>query len=327
MAGRGILLLNLGGPGSLREVRPFLYRLFSDPAILVGVPAPLRQLLAATIAAVKGTSSVRAYRAIGGGSPQLHWTQVQAEGLTRALRDTGDRSRVAIGLRASRPRIADGLEQLRAANVEELLLLPLFPQYSTTTTASCFAEARRVLRRWRWSPRVAEVRSWPDHPAYLRVLRATVEEITAKAEAEREGAGDGELHVLLSAHSLPMRIVVRGDPYPSEVDRTVRALTRDLPFSWSLAYQSRNGKMPWLRPYVEEELCRLGQAGVRRVAVVPISFVSDHIETLWELDVLYAKLARKVGIRKYYRSRAFNGDPEFQRALAEIVGQADAGDR
>jgi ferrochelatase len=307
---QGVLLMNLGGPSGPEEVKGFLYRLFSDPDILVGIPSPFRQALAFAIAQVKGPSSIRAYEEIGGGSPQLRWTRLQAEALDRAL---GGTRRVAIGMRASRPSIADGLRQLRDWGVEEVTLLPLFPQYSTTTTGSCLKEARRVLEELDWNPAVREVRHWPDHPRYVSLWRRKLEE-TLRA------AGDAEpVHVLFSAHSLPLKIVERGDPYPDDVRRTIEALTAGLTRSWSLAYQSRNGRMPWLEPYVEDELDRLGRNRVRRIVVVPVSFVSDHIETLWELDRFYAERARRNGIEGYYRVPSFNDDPEFGEVLKELV--------
>lgn len=318
----GILLLNFGGPWTLRDVKPFLYRLFVNPAVLVGVPAPVRQLLAFTIAQVKGPSSVRSYEAIGGGSPQLHWTEMQAEGLRR-LFTNGQREhvRVETAMRSAKPTIDEALRRLQVWGAGQLILLPLFPHYSTTTTGTCLQEARDSLRRLNWQPDVREVTRWPDHPAYAALLRRTVDEAIAQAEAER-GRADDPVHVLFSAHSLPMKIVRRGDPYPMDVKRTIAAVTKDLRAAWSLSFQSRNGPVPWLEPYTEDEIKRLAASGVRRLVVVPLSFVSDHIETLYELDQLYAALARRYGITHYYRARAFNGDPAFPQVLRAILAEA-----
>lgn len=316
----GIALLNFGGPWTLGEVKPFLYRLFVNPSVLVGVPAPLRQLVAFAIAQVKGPSSVECYRLIGGGSPQLRWTEAQAEGLRRLLNggDGGGELRVEIGMRSAEPSIEGALRRLKEWGAERLIVLPLFPQFSTTTTGTCLQEVKDSLRRLRWSPGVREVKNWPDHPGYAALLRRTVEESLAEAERER-GSEDDTIHVLFSAHSLPLKIVERGDPYPRDVWRTVEAVAEGLRHPWSLCYQSRNGKLPWLEPYTEDELKRLGREGVRRIVVVPLSFVSDHIETLYELDQLYREQARAHGITHYYRTRAFNGDPEFAEVLRSIV--------
>lgn len=320
----GIALLNFGGPWTLRDVKPFLYRLFSNPAVLVGVPAPFRQALAFGIAQVKGPSSVEAYRSIGGGSPQLKWTVEQAEGLRRLLREDGRAAadvHVAVGMRSAEPSIEAALRSLKEWGAERLVLLPLFPHFSTTTTGTCLAEAEAALARIGWAPLKHEVKHWPAEPAYAALLRRTVDEALARAEAER-GPSDEPIHVLFSAHSLPLKIVERGDTYPGDVRLTVEAVSRDLRHPWSLCYQSRNGKMPWLQPYLEDELKRLAAGGVRRVVVAPVSFVSDHIETLFELDQLYAAEARREGITHYYRARTFNGDPEFAAVLRGILKDA-----
>ena len=317
----GILLLNFGGPWTISDVKPFLYRLFANPRVLVGVPTPLRQMLAFAISQIKGPSSVKSYKRIGGGSPQLKWTVIQAEGLRDMLKT--ESIRVEIGMRSAEPSIMSALELLKFWGAEQLLLLPLFPQYSTTTTGTCFDEVDRVLAKLNWKPSIQQITSWPDRPDYAELLRRLVYKALNQAEVDR-GAASDPIHVLFSAHSLPMKIVERGDPYPQDVDSTVAAVAQDLKHPWSLAFQSRNGKMPWLQPYLEDELKRLGQAGIRRVVVVPVSFVSDHIETLFELDLLYAETAKEHGITHYYRAGCFNGDPEFPRVLHSIVAEVCA---
>ena len=332
----GIALLNFGGPWTLGDVKPFLYKLFVNPSVLVGVPAPFRQLAAFAVAQVKGPSSVESYRSIGGGSPQLKWTEAQAEGLRRLLKGEGDGNgngngnghgraadevRVEIGMRSAEPSIEAALRRLKEWGAQRLVLLPLFPQFSTTTTGTCLEEAEAALARLEWWPLTHEIRNWPDDGGYAALLRRTVDEALARAEAER-GEGAETIHVLFSAHSLPMKIVERGDPYPEDVRRTIEAVTEGLNHPWSLCFQSRNGKMAWLEPYLEDELKRLAAEGVRRVVVVPLSFVSDHIETLFELDRLYADQARGHGITHYYRARTFNDDPEFAAVLRAILKES-----
>lgn len=315
----GIALLNFGGPWSLKDVKPFLYRLFVNPSVLVGVPAPFRQLLAYTIAQAKGPSAIRNYESIGGGSPQLRWTEMQAEGLRRLVGN--DTVRVEIGMRSAEPSIERALSQLKDWGAQRLVLLPLFPHFSTTTTGTCFEEARDSLKRLKWNPQVQEVEAWPDHAGYINLLRRMLDETLKQAERECDDETD-MIHILFSAHSLPVKIVRRGDPYPSDIGRTVRAVTKELKHPWSLCFQSRNGRLPWLEPYLEDEIKRLGGAGFRRVVVVPLSFVSDHIETLFELDQLYARLAIASGITHYYRVPTFNDDPEFPRVLHSILAEA-----
>jgi ferrochelatase len=322
----GIALLNFGGPWTLRDVKPFLYRLFANPSVLVGVPTPFRQALAFTIAQVKGPSSVESYRSIGGGSPQLMWTEEQAEGLRGLLKsdgvgDSGGYTngdvRVEIGMRSAEPSIESAHRNLKDWGARRLVLLPLFPHFSTTT-GTCLEEAASALARMNWSPLKHEVRNWPDEPSYAALLRRTVDEAITRAEEER-GAARDPIHILFSAHSLPLKIVERGDAYPEDIARTIESVTDGLKHPWSLCFQSRNGKMAWLEPYLEDELKRLGRGGVRRVVVAPVSFVSDHIETLFELDQLYAEGACKEGITHYYRARSFNGDTEFAAVLRAIL--------
>ncbi|HEX3281528.1 MAG TPA: ferrochelatase [Pyrinomonadaceae bacterium] len=315
---QGILLMNFGGPWTLSDVKPFLYRLFANPRVLVGIPSPLRQALAFTISQIKGPASIDSYRSIGGGSPQLKWTAIQAAGL-RAVMPKPE-VRIEIGMRSSEPSIEKAIGALKLWGAEELTLLPLFPQFSTTTTATCFDVVDEELQRLKWRPTIHKVTNWPDHPPYISLLRATLDQAIANALAE----SNGPMHVLFSAHSLPMKIVKRGDPYADDISRTVKAVTAGLHHPWSLAFQSRNGKLPWLQPYLEDEIRRLGNEGVETLVVAPISFVSDHIETLFELDQLYADLARKHGIKNYHRARCFNGDAEFPRVLKSIVQEACA---
>ena len=314
----GIALLNFGGPWTLADVKPFLYRLFVNPSVLVGIPAPVRQLVAFTIAQAKGPSSIKYYESIGGGSPQLAWTKVQADGLQSLLSDS---VRIEIGMRSAEPSIEEALRRLKAWGAEKVISLPLFPHYSTTTSGTCFQEVQDALKRLKWNPFFQEITHWPDHDGYTTLLRRTVDEAVLKAEEER-GSAEDPIHILFSAHSLPMKIVKLGDPYPSDIDRSINAVTAGLRHPWSLCFQSRNGKMPWLEPYLEDEIKRLAAEGVHRLVVVPVSFVSDHIETLFELDQLYADQARKHGVTNYYRARAFNGDPEFPRVLRSILSEA-----
>lgn len=312
----GILLLNFGGPNSLEEIPDFLYRLFSDPAILVGIPSFIRPTLAWWISKTKSHSSVMAYKQIGGKSPQLYWTQVQANHLSDALREKNISASVEIGMKSSAPNIPTALWKLRQQGCDHIVLLPLFPQYSTTTSGSCFTEVAHTLKAMNWEVPTTTLTSWPAEPDYLDIIKEFM-----KNQWMRAGwlSKNPEAHVLFSAHSLPLKIIARGDPYPDEIQKTIEYLSRELPFSWSLAFQSRNGKMPWLEPYIENELVRLGRHGIKRLMVVPVSFVSDHIETLYELDILYSDLAQKNGIEQYLRTPTINGDPRFGKILCRMI--------
>jgi ferrochelatase len=227
----GVALLNFGGPWALRDVKPFLYRLFANRSVLVGVPTPIRQLVAFAIAQAKGPSSVECYRLIGGGSPQLQWTEAQAEGLRLLLNGGGENLhgevRIEVGMRSAEPSIEKALRRLKDWGAQRLVVLPLFPQFSTTTTGTCLQEVQDALVRLRWSPLTHEVNNWPDHAGYVALLRRTVDEAVARAERDRNEAAE-PIHVLFSAHSLPLKIVERGDKYPQDVRRTVEAVAEVL---------------------------------------------------------------------------------------------------
>jgi ferrochelatase len=311
----GILLLNFGGPESLDAVPGFLFRLFSDPRVLVGIRSPLRQLLAALIVLLKSSSSKSMYKSIGGKSPQLDWTKLQVESFRNIARGKNPHVVIKLGMLLSEPYIYRAVKQLKEEGAQQLVLLPLFCQYSTTTTQSCLDQVEKALKRLNYRPQVTTIKSWCDHPGYISLLRKTVDE---QIEVAMNG-GDPTPHVMFSAHSLPMKIVNSGDPYLGEVEKTVKLVTKDLDHSWSLAYQSKNGPIEWAKPYVEEEIPRLAKAGTKSLIIVPISFVCDHIETLFEIDQLYAQLAKDSGIANFYRSRCFNDDAEFPEILHDIL--------
>jgi len=319
---RAVLLLNLGGPETLSEVKPFLYNFFSDPDIITGVPSFLRKLFAFTISRLKHRSSERMYSKIGGGSPQRKWTEAQARLLREAFHSNDNQIDVDYGMRVWTPTIRDALESLREKGAEELILFPLFPQFSTTTTGSCFNEVDRSLIRMNWQPEIKRISSWPDHPAYIAFLKKTVLEKVNELQQKKQL---DSLHVLISAHSLPVRIIEKGDPYLQEVQKTVHALTQALKNEFScqisLVFQSKTGPVKWLEPDLHQELGHLISSGIKNLIIVPISFVCDHIETLYELDILYADYAAKQGLSGYCRTRMFNDDPEFIQMIRSIVSE------
>jgi len=302
----GVLLFNLGGPGTLDDVEPFLVNLFSDRDIIqLPLGALVQPLFARAIAKARGPSVRRNYASIGGGSPQLRLTRAQAEALGARLGRTGGAVPVAIAMRYWSPRTEQALAELAAAGVERVVTLTLYPHYSRATTGSSERELARVLARpeWRDRFRVSGVDRFAEEPLYLDALAATVREALALfPEETRE-----EVVLLFSAHGLPRRFVDAGDPYVGETEATVRG------------FQSRTGPVKWIGPGTDEILRDLGSQGVREVLVVPVSFVSDHIETLYELDQLFADVARKTGIADYRRSAVLNTHPLFIDALAGLV--------
>ncbi len=313
----GVVLLNMGGPESAAAVRPFLEALFADPAILP-LPGVVRRPLARWIARMRAPRVVPRYERIGGRSPLVGITRAQAEALAGELRGGGGAWHVEPAMRYTPPRAAEALARLREKGVDRLVALPLYPQYSEATTGSSLRDLERAMSEAGMAelPWTA-VRSWHDHPGYAGALAEAVRETL-------EGLSDPV--VLFSAHSLPERAVRRGDPYLDHVKATVEAVRERLPpVRWRLAFQSRTGPVRWIGPAVEETLAALAREGCGAVVVVPVSFVSDHIETLYEIDVEYRALAEDLGIGAFRRVPSLNTRPSFIRALAELVRKACPG--
>jgi ferrochelatase len=309
MNGRaGVLLLNLGGPASPDEVRPFIRELLSEPAVL-GLPWPLRPALAAWIAARRWRAVVAHYAAIGGRSPIGEATAAQAEGLAARL---GPDVVVRHGFALSAPRVAQALESLTAEGVDRLVALPLFPQESRATTGVVLAALAKAARG---RMPLSVCRSHADAPGYVDAL----------ADGIRGSLGDAR-HVIVSAHGLPAKLAAR-DPYVADVERTFAALERRLGglAPLSLAYQSRLGRGEWTRPYLTDEIARLAAQGTRRLLVAPISFACENLETLYELRVELPPIARRAGAESIACAPAPGTHPAYLDALAALVRGALGG--
>lgn len=320
-----VVLFNLGGPDDLDAVEPFLVSLFSDREIIqLPFGSALQPAFARLIAKVRGPSVRRNYQLIGGGSPQLRITRAQAEALEARLNDGhGGSYRVFIAMRYSRPSAGDALRAVRDCGIRNIVTLPLFPHYSGATTGSSWREFERALSsadRADQAFDVARIEHYADDPLYLDALADTVRTAWARIPADRQAG----TVIVFSAHGLPQRFVDQGDPYVEHIEATRAGLLErlSLPNRQLLAYQSRTGPVRWIGPGTEETLVALGRSGVSDVMVVPLSFVSDHIETLYEVDMLFAEAARAAGITGYYRPDALNTSPLFIDALARLVRDA-----
>ena len=314
-----IVLFNLGGPDDLGSVEPFLINLFQDREIiqLPGGPA-LQPWVARLIAKMRGPSVRDNYRRIGGGSPQLRLTREQAAALETRLNDTlPDEFRVFIAMRYSRPSSNDALTAIAAAGIRRIVTLTLFPHWSKATTGSSRSEFERALREWPDRFDVSHIEYYADHPLYLDALADTVRDAWGEIPSSRRA----RTVLLFSAHGLPQRFIDEGDPYVAHIDATrFGVLERlDLPNRQLLAFQSRTGPVKWIGPGTEEVLIELGEEGVSDVLVIPLSFVSEHIETLYEVDMLFADVARRAGITGYFRPAALNSHPLFIEALTALV--------
>jgi ferrochelatase len=315
----GVLLFNLGGPETLQDVRPFLYNLFSDPEIIRIRSGVLRKLLAWFISTTRQGKSRDLYRQIGGGSPLRRITEAQAAALGAKMHERGYPANVYVGMRCWKPSIDEAVEQVLQDKITRLVILPLFPQYSSTTTGSCLKYFEAVSKRLDLPDKmeIMTVQSWFDEPLYLESM----------AELIREGLrgfGDTKsenIHVLYSAHSLPARYIDEGDPYLEQTQQSVELIHSRLEpgFPSSLGFQSKVGPVKWLSPATNDVLAELGHKGITNILVVPVSFVSDHIETLQEIDIAYKELAIESGIREFRRAASLNVHPKFIDALAELA--------
>lgn len=316
---RGVLLLNLGGPETLEDVRPFLYNLFSDPDIIRIGNGVLRRMLAWTIATARQGKSRALYRKIGGGSPLRRITEEQAAALEAALAARGAGARVYVGMRCWKPSIDEAVDRIRRDGVRRLLLLPLFPQYSETTTGSCFRHFRALAERHSLSAgmEISYVNEWFGEPLYLEAMAELIRAGLGRFPA---GARDG-VHLLYSAHSLPARYIREGDPYLDQTRKCVDLINRQLGTGnpSTLAFQSKVGPVEWIGPDTRAVLGDLAREGVGQVLAVPVSFVSDHIETLGEIDIEYRELAAGLGIARFHRADAPNVHPRFIAALSAVV--------
>jgi ferrochelatase len=323
MGATGVLLLNLGGPDRPASVKPFLRELFGDPDVLA-VPggAPVRKALAWWIATRRAKRVIANYLEVGW-SPLLPRTLAQAHALEARLNERAGASAAApaflvrTAMRYWHPRASAALDELLAAGITSLVALPLYPQYSRATTASSLAELRAVVARRAPELPLREIESYATDPAYVAALARCVEEGVAEARAN----GGGPPLLLFSAHGLPRRLVDTGDPYETEVHATRTAVLRRLDWKGDhvLAYQSRAGPVEWLEPSTEATIADRAKHGCKSMVVVPISFVSDHIETVHEIDLLLGRIARAHGVKVFVRTPALDVRPDFIDALAALT--------
>ncbi|OLP15526.1 ferrochelatase [Leptolyngbya sp. 'hensonii'] len=321
MGRTGVLLLNLGGPDQLEDVRPFLFNLFSDPEIIRLPFSWLQRPLAWLISTSRARKSQENYRHIGGGSPLRRITEEQAQALADQLRHRGHDAQVYIGMRYWHPFTEEAIARIKRDRIENLVILPLYPQFSISTSGSSF---RLLQRLWQEDPSLEQIEytvvpSWYNRPGYLRAMAQLI------AQELDQLPNPNQAHVFFSAHGVPVSYVEEaGDPYQREIEECTELIMRTLnrPNAHTLAYQSRVGPVEWLQPYTEDALQQLAEQGVKDLVIVPISFVSEHIETLQEIDMEYREIAEEAGITNFQRVPALNTHPVFIADLADMVLEA-----
>lgn len=315
----GVVLLNMGGPDDLSAVRPFLYNLFSDREIIQLGPPWLQRPLARLISWVRAPKSRECYRKIGGRSPILHLTRLQAQALARLAREREGREWVVEpGMRYWAPRTPEVLEGMVRRGVRRVVGIPLYPHFSRATSGSSIAEFQEACMALGLEHEVVE--GYPDHPLYLASL---LEGLGAAFDAAGFPRWEIPPHgaLIYSAHSLPRRFVEEGDPYVDQIRATIRGMEELTSVEGELCFQSRSGPVEWLEPATDHLLDELASRGKRRIVVVPISFVSDHVETLYEIDILYRGQVEARGAR-LFRARVPNDSPRFIEALYDLAVMA-----
>ncbi|KAG4136254.1 hypothetical protein ERO13_D08G269600v2 [Gossypium hirsutum] len=322
----GVLLLNLGGPETLNDVQPFLYNLFADPDI-IRLPRLLRFLqrpLAKLISVLRAPKSKEGYAAIGGGSPLRKITDEQADALRMALEAKNIRANVYVGMRYWFPFTEEAIEQIKRDRITKLVVLPLYPQFSISTTGSSIRVLERIFKEDAYLSRlpVSVILSWYQRQGYINSMADLIEKELGKF------AKPEEVMIFFSAHGVPVSYVEEaGDPYKDQMEECIYLIMQELKArgignDHTLAYQSRVGPVQWLKPYTDEVLVEIGQKGVKSLLAVPISFVSEHIETLEEIDMEYKHLALESGIKNWGRVPALGCNSLFITDLADAVVEA-----
>ncbi|MDB2414358.1 ferrochelatase [Rickettsiales bacterium] len=311
MSKTAVILFNLGGPDSPAAVESFLFNLFYDKAI-IGLPNPFRYILAKLISKFRAPVAKKIYSHMGGKSPILKETQAQAKELSNDLKRRGD-YKVFISMRYWKPFSSQVAKDVKKYNPDKIVLLPLYPQYSSTTTGSSFNDWEKSAQKAGISHiPTKKIFSYYDNEHFIDAHVSLIKDnLKGKKPFPR---------ILFSAHGLPVSIIENGDPYQDQVEKTVAAIVEklDMPkLDWKICYQSRVPGKKWLEPYTDDEIVKAGKEH-KAVAVVPVAFVSEHSETLVELDIEYKELAEESGVLNYYRIPTLSIKFDFILALSKL---------
>jgi protoporphyrin/coproporphyrin ferrochelatase len=309
-----VVVYNLGGPDSPEAIQPFLFNLFSDPAILRQI-APVRWLLAKLISSRRAPVAKEIYAQIGGRSPIREETQAQVDALEKTLSTDGD-FKVFMAMRYWHPFAEECIEDVISYAPDEIILLPLYPQFSTTTTESFMRVWKSLVDQREIKIPTTSICCYPKEEGFIN----SVSELT-RISIEEAGGLSVNPKVLFSAHGIPKKFVETGDPYQSHVEMTVGAIVKDLAIQdldYIVCYQSRVGPVEWLKPYTDHAITEFSAQG-RPIIIVPVAFVSEHSETLVELDIEYRDLALENGAPAYIRTPTVGICDSFIEGLAALV--------
>ena len=305
----GIILLNMGGPEKQEDVRPFLFNLFSDREIIRLGPRFMQTPLAWWIAKRRAPKSMKTYALIGGGSPLTRISREQGEALEEVLAEHGD-FKVTCAMRYWFPDSDTALQKMADAGITKLIGLTLYPHYSCATTGSSVRALKEAIERSKTNFTLKYIESYPRQHHYIQALASKITEATANFT--------DDFQVVYSAHSLPVSFIEEGDPYVDHIQETIQEIEKLTNLPGKLCYQSRSGPVEWLSPSTPDMLQTLANEGCKNILMIPISFVSDHVETLYEIEMLYHDQAKDLGMR-LVSSESLNCNPTFIKGLKELV--------
>ena len=310
---KAVILFNLGGPDKLENVKPFLFNLFNDPAIL-NLPSFFRYPLAKLISNRRAPIAKKIYEELGGSSPILKLTEKQSIVLEKSLNlnNNGDEYKCFIVMRCWHPRAKDVIKDVQLYNPEEMVLMPLYPQYSSATSGSSIKEWKDVCKKNNYETKISTICCYPED---INFINAHVNEINKKIK------NLNNFKLIFSAHGLPERNIKKGDPYQWQIEQSVNKIVNDLNYNnldWILSYQSRVGPLKWIGPSTDDIIVENAKIG-KHIVLVPVAFVSEHSETLVELDIEYKKLAKDNGCNQYIRVPALGTNEHFIKAMSELI--------
>jgi len=310
---KAVILFNLGGPDKLENVKPFLFNLFNDPAIL-SLPTPLRYPLAKLISNRRAPIARKIYEKLGGSSPILKLTKEQSNALEKKLNENqiADEYKCFVAMRCWNPRATDVLQEVQLYQPVEIILMPLYPQYSAATSGSSIKEWRDVCKKNKYNIKTSIICCYPTDKNFIN---AHTKEIIKKTKDLKN------YKLIFSAHGLPEKNIKKGDPYQWQVEQSVNKIVENLDdenLDWILSYQSRVGPLKWIGPSTDDIIIKNSKIG-KHIILVPIAFVSEHSETLVELDIEYKKLAEDNGCKNYTRIPALGTSEDFINALSDLI--------
>jgi len=309
-----IILFNLGGPDKLSSVKPFLFNLFNDPAI-IQAPFYIRYFIAKLISIKREKTAKEIYSHIGGKSPIYEETLLQAKKLTKILKSEETNFKVFIAMRYWKPFVSTTIQKVKKWGPKEIILLPLYPQYSTTTTESSINSWKKEVKKASYFVPTKIICCYPKHAKFISAHVTNIKKIFLKINNLRNTI------VLFSAHGLPEKIIKQGDPYQFQIELTANKIIDKLNNNnceYKISYQSKVGPLKWIGPSTEEEIVKASKM-YTNIIVVPVAFVSEHSETLVELDIEYKNLAKNHGCENYYRVPALGIDKEFMESLKDLI--------